>query len=63
MLYPKPIRKGDCVAILSPATEVRKEFVDGAESFLRRRCYEVAVITAALGPAEGSFSKSLKKRL
>lgn len=63
MLYPKPIRKGDCVAILSPATEVRKEFVDGAESFLRRRGYEVAVMPSALGPAEGSFASSLKNRL
>lgn len=63
MLTPEFLKKGDCVAIISPATKVKDEYVDGAAEFLRRRGYVPLVLPGAKGPACGSFASSLPRRV
>lgn len=61
--YPKGVEKGERIAIVSPATVVKEEFVAGAADFLRSRGYVPMVMPSALGPASGSFAASHESRL
>ena len=58
-----PLRNGDKVAIISPATVVKPEYVDGAAEFLRREGFVPVVMPHAKGPASGSFAASDADRL
>lgn len=60
---PRPLRPGDVIAILTPATTVRPDFIDGAERVLTEMGYRVRVMPHAKGPAAGSFAAPLGERL
>lgn len=63
MITPPPLRKGDRIAIISPATTVKAEYVAGAADMLSRRGFDVKIMPSALGPADGSYASSLESRL
>ncbi|MDE6298935.1 MAG: LD-carboxypeptidase [Muribaculaceae bacterium] len=60
---PAPLKGGDRIAILSPATTVKEEYVAGAENFLAEQGYAPMVLPGATGPADGSFASSLQSRV
>lgn len=63
MITPSPLRPGDGIAILSPATEIRHEFIDGAISELRRRGYTPIEMPFARGHEKGTYAASDPERL
>ena len=62
MIYPKPLNPGDVVAIVSPASKIKPEYVDGACATLRRWGYEPRVAEHCFGE-HGSFSGTRDERL
>lgn len=60
---PAPLRRGDTIAIIAPATEVKRQYVEGAASFLRGRGYEVAVSPHCLDNVSGTYSATSGERL
>lgn len=62
-LIPPPLRKGDGIAIVSPATVVKEEYIRGAADFLSGKGYDVVIMPSASGPAQGSYAASLENRL
>lgn len=60
---PPPLRSGDKIAIISPATTVKEEYVTGAVEMLCRTGFKAEVMPSALGPADGSFAANLDSRL
>lgn len=60
---PPPLCRGDKIAIISPATTVKEEYVIGADDMLRHIGFNVEVMPSALGPADGSFASSFESRL
>lgn len=63
MIYPELLKKGDKVAVISPASPVKPEFIDSAAEFLRGRGLEPVVMPHAKGPAQGSYGASAQNRL
>lgn len=60
---PNPIKKGDLIAILAPASAVLRERVEGAERALIGRGYRVRVYPSAIGESSGSFSAPEDQRI
>lgn len=56
IIIPGPLRPGDAVAILSPASTVKKEYIDRAARFLSDRGFRPVVMPHADGPADGSYA-------
>ncbi len=63
MMRPRPLRHGDTIAIISPATTVREEYIDGAARLLEGAGYRVRVMPHAKGPAYGTFAATAADRL
>lgn len=63
MVTPAPLVKGDRIAIISPATVVREEYVDGAARFLDSQGFRPVVMPSAKGPACGTYAASDKARI
>lgn len=63
VIIPEPLRDGDRVAIIAPATVCRSEYIDGAADFLRREGFEPVLMPHAKGPAAGTYASSLADRL
>ena len=63
MIVPEYLRPGDKIAILSPATEIKPEYIDGAEACLTARGYRPVVMPYARGPRHGTFAASDSERL
>ena len=63
MIYPRPLKEGSKIAIISPATVVKAEYVEGACGFLRNRGFTPVVMPHALGPAEGTYAASDSNRV
>lgn len=61
-VFPRPIAPGDKVAILSPASIINPDYVDGACRWLRQRGYEPVVEPYTLGSV-GSYSGTPADRL
>ena len=59
--YPEPLKPGDKIAILAPASIVKKEYVDASASVLRKLGYEPVVLPSSYG-RHGHFSASADKR-
>lgn len=57
-MHPKPIKRGDKIAILSPATIVNPDYIDGAASFFQSEGFEPVIMPHAKGPAQGSYAAS-----
>lgn len=62
MKMPAPLRRGDRVAIVSPASKIDPVLIDGAVGQLEREGLDVVVMPHAKGVC-GSFSGSLQERL
>lgn len=60
---PRPLRPGDTIAILSPATTVRPNLIDSAKKVLAGMGYRVRVMPHAKGPEDGTFAASHEARL
>ncbi len=63
MRIPPVLKPGDKIAIISPASVVRQEYVDGAAEFLKSRGFEPVVMPHANGPAHGSYAAFHADRL
>lgn len=63
MKIPEALRPGDTVAIVSPASAVREEYIDGAVRTLAELGFGVRVMPSAKGPASGSYAASDALRL
>lgn len=63
MLYPRPLKQGDTIAIVAPATEVKPEYVTEAAEFLRCEGYEVVIAPHCLGAVSGTYAASASLRL
>ena len=62
MKKPAPLRKGDRVAIVSPASKIAPELIDGAVAALRNEGFKPVVMPHAKGVC-GSFSGTAQERL
>lgn len=63
MIWPAALQTGDTIAVISPATSVRPEYVAGAAARLREAGYNVEVMPSASGHAVGSYAASEEVRL
>lgn len=63
IIIPASLKNGDKIALISPATIVKEEYVTGAAEMLRQEGFEVVVMPAALGPADGSYAADFESRL
>ena len=63
IFFPAPLKKGDKIALISPASVVKEEYVLGAMTRLMDRGYQPVLMQHALGPHDGSFASSKASRL
>lgn len=63
IIKPAPLREGDKIAIISPATIVKEEYITGAADMLRREGFRVEIMPSAYGPADGSYAANFESRL
>ncbi|MDE6006083.1 MAG: LD-carboxypeptidase [Muribaculaceae bacterium] len=63
MIVPPSLQSGDVVAIVSPATIVKEEYIDGASEFLRSEGFTPRVMPHAKGASSGSYAASDEDRL
>lgn len=61
--FPRPLKKGDKIAIIAPATEVKEFWVRGAVAELERHGYRPVVMPHTLGPGSGTFAATDSDRL
>lgn len=62
MQYPRPLQPGDKVVILSPASKIKPELVDGACTTLRN-CGLIPIVSAHCKGEHGSYSGTVEERL
>jgi muramoyltetrapeptide carboxypeptidase len=60
-VLPQPLRAGDLIAIVSPASKIDAALIDGASNVLQRRGFRVVVMPHAKG-VEGSYSGTPQQR-
>lgn len=63
IIFPQSLTAGDKVAIISPASPVREEFIDRAVGYLRAYGMEPVVFPHARGPKAGSYAADFEGRL
>ena len=63
IIIPERVKPGERVAIISPASPVREEFIDQAAEYLRSKGLEAVVFPHAKGPAAGSYASEFEGRL
>lgn len=63
MIYPKSLKPGDKIAILSPSSPVKEIYIDGAVRFFEEAGYIPVVMPYAKGPASGSYASRKEDRL
>lgn len=61
--FPAPLKKGDKIALLSPASAVKEEYVLGAMTRIMERGYEPVLMKYALGHESGSYSAPKGERV
>ena len=62
-MFPPLLNKGDKIAIISPASIIKPEYIDGAADFFRSQGFEPVIMPHAKGPADGSYASSDANRL
>lgn len=62
IIYPPLLRGGDMVALLSPASKVKREYVEGAYNFLSDRGYRPILMEHVCGPSCANYSAGLDER-
>lgn len=63
MIFPEYLKEGDKIAIVSTASAVKEEYIDGAAETLRREGFVPVIAPHAKGPANGSYASSAENRL
>ena len=63
MIVPQSLQPGDKIAIISPATIVKPEYIDGAVGRLQAEGFEPVAMPHAKGPASGTYAASFAHRL
>lgn len=63
MIRPGYLKKGDRIAILTPASVVKEEYIDQAADFITGMGFVPVVMPHAKGPGCGSYSASANERL
>lgn len=63
MIIPPPITDGDKIAIISPSSVVKEEYIDGAARLLERKGLVPIVMPYAKGPSAGSYASAADARL
>ncbi|MDE6410820.1 MAG: LD-carboxypeptidase [Muribaculaceae bacterium] len=63
MIFPNSLKRGDRIAILSPSSPVKEEYIDRASEFLVSEGFEPVVMPFAKGPASGSYASTAEQRL
>lgn len=63
MIPPSTLKDGDKVAIMSPASVVKPEYIDQAAEYLLANGLEPVVMLHAKGPAYGSFAATTSQRI
>lgn len=63
IIIPGSLAPGDRIAIISPATIVKAEYIDGAAARLRDEGFDPVVMPHAKGPASGTYASSAEHRL
>ncbi|MDE6683333.1 MAG: LD-carboxypeptidase [Muribaculaceae bacterium] len=63
MIFPSSLKCGDRIAILSPSSPVKEEYIDRASEFLVSEGFEPVVMPFAKGPASGSYASTAEQRL
>lgn len=63
MIYPKSLKPGDKIAILSPSSPVKENYIDGAVRFFEEAGYQSVVMPHAKGPSSGSYASRNDERL
>lgn len=63
MIFPDSLRPGDKIAIISPATTVRDDYIDGAVRILADHGFSPVVMPSAKGPASGTFASTVESRV
>lgn len=63
IFMPAPLKKGDKIALISPASVVKEEYVLGAMTRIIDRGYEPVLMPYALGPSDGNFASSKASRI
>lgn len=56
MIRPAKLQPGDGIAIISPASAVKEEYIDGAARLLSEAGFRPVVMPHAKGPAAGSYA-------
>ena len=62
-ILPPPLESGDAVALISPSSPVKEEYVAGAAAFFEKEGFRPIVMPHACGPASGSYAASDAERL
>ncbi|MDE5675379.1 MAG: LD-carboxypeptidase [Muribaculaceae bacterium] len=63
MVFPNKLKKGDVVAMVSPATMVKEEYVKGGADFLKKMGYVPRLMPGVLSSPDGSFASSREQRV
>lgn len=63
MIFPESLKKGDVVAMVSPATMVKEEYVKGGVAFLEKMGYVPRLMPGVSGPSDGSFASTREQRV
>lgn len=63
IIYPEALEKGDKIAIVSPASSVKEEYVYGAMQKIRDRGYEPVLMPHAIGHEYGSYAAPERERV
>lgn len=63
LTLPPTLKPGDTIAVISPASVVKPEFVDSAAEFFRWAGFNSVIMPHAKGPAAGSFAAPDDDRL
>lgn len=63
MITPSPLHPGDKIAIISPATEIKSGYIDGAIAEISRRGYIPVEMPYARGHEHGTFAATDSQRL
>lgn len=63
MVSPLPLKEGDLIAILAPASAVKADYSRAAARFLESQGYRVRLMPSAVGEPSGTYSAPLEQRL
>lgn len=63
IMMPEALKKGDKIALISPASAVKEEYVYGAMELMEQRGYQPILMDYALNHVDGSFAASKGDRL